>query len=89
MSGGRFEYVQYRFSDVADQIRQYREREQKNTEEPLPDDIAAKFDEAAKAIDIVSRMVQRIDWLLSGDDGFESFRDRWADEVETLQKSEP
>ena len=87
MSGGRFDYVQYKFDDVAESIRGYREREMRHSDFPLPDDIAAKFEEAARTCEIAARMVQRVDWLLSGDDGEDSFRQRWKDEVESMQKA--
>ena len=81
MSGGRFGFVQYNLSDVADSIREHREREMKDPDYPLPADIAEKFEEAAKTCELASVMVQRVDWLLSGDDGYDSFRERWAEEV--------
>jgi len=87
MSGGRFDYVQYKFDDVAESIRKYREREMENPEFPLPEDIAAKFDEAARTCEIAAAMVQRVDWLVSGDDGYDCFRERWIVEVERLQKA--
>ena len=87
MSGGRFDYVQYKFDDVAESISGYIERETKNADDPLPDDIVAKFAEAARTCEIAAAMVQRVDWLLSGDDGYDSFRDRWIVEVERLKKA--
>jgi len=40
--------------------------------------------ETIDILEIAEAMVQRVDWLLSGDDGEESFRSRWAEEVESL-----
>ena len=45
------------------------------------DETLEKFAEARDTLIRASKMVQRVDWLVSGDDGEESFHDRWAEEV--------
>ena len=45
------------------------------------DETLEKFAEARDTLIRASKMVQRVDWLVSGDDGEESFHARWAEEV--------
>ncbi len=88
MSGGRFEYLQFRFGDIVESIRSTiadNESDEKNewggtVGEHLPPDIIAKLAETADAVERAEKMVTRVDWLLSGEDGEESFRRRWKEE---------
>jgi hypothetical protein len=77
MSGGKFEYVQYRISEAAEEVCSYaKECESEYTPETL-----AKFSECILALRRASAMLQRVDWLASGDDGEECFHRRWREEV--------
>lgn len=108
MSGGRWEYVQYRFTDVIDDLKSLIEKNGKEkTKQEMkdegwsdphwydkypedryhyryPDEV---IDEFKKAVDIMSRAqvyMHRVDWLLCGDDGDESFINRLKDELDKL-----
>ena len=108
MSGGKWEYVQYRFTDVIDDLKSLIEKNGKEkTKQEMkdegwsdpfwydkypedryhyryPDEV---IDEFKKAIDIMSRAqvyMHRIDWLLCGDDGEESFINRLKEELDKL-----
>ena len=108
MSGGRWEYVQYRFTDVIDDLKSLIEKNGKEKtkhemkdegwSDPFwydkypedryhyryPDEV---IDEFKKAIDIMSRAqvyMHRVDWLLCGDDGEESFINRLKEELDKL-----
>ncbi len=80
MSGGRFDYLQYRFTEIVDVIEQ---EIIDNNAEPRPKDwfepnnfreeTIAEFKKGIEYIKKAQIYVQRIDWLLSGDDGEESF----------------
>jgi hypothetical protein len=51
-----------------------------------PDDVIEEF---KKGLDILRKAhvyAQRIDWLISGDDGEESFRERLKEDLEKLAK---
>ena len=51
-----------------------------------PDDVIEEF---KKGVDILRKAqiyAQRIDWLISGDDGEESFRERLKEELDELAK---
>ena len=80
MSGGKFDYLQYRFTEIVDVIEQ---EIIDNNAEPRPKDwfepnnfreeTIAEFKKGIEYIKKAQIYVQRIDWLLSGDDGEESF----------------
>jgi hypothetical protein len=46
-----------------------------------PDEIQEKFRDAIKALRTAAIYAQRVDWLLSGDDGEESFLKRLKEEL--------
>ena len=81
MSGGSFDYNQYKLEEIADEIdkilvRYYKD---KDTYEYNKETIA-KFIETRDSLERTAKMVQRIDWLVSGDDSEESFHSRWKEE---------
>ena len=82
MSGGYFDYDQYRFNDVADQI------DKLITHGHLPKDIIDKFKETSHCCKRCAEMVQRIDWLVECDDGEDSFRERWTKEVRPSERKD-
>lgn len=87
MSGGKFDYMQYRIDQVADDVNQQIRR----AESGEPDDYGyklkftpetiAKFKECEATLRRAAAMLQRVDWLLSDDDGEDCFHRRWAEEV--------
>lgn len=86
MSGGRFNYKQYNLSDMAEEIQrtidtQGTEDEYGDTYATIPDDIIKKMKETIWECRMCENMLQRVDWFLSGDDGEDSFRERWDQEV--------
>ena len=92
MSGGRFDYLQYRFTEIVDVIEQ---EIIDNNAEPRPKDwfkpnnfceeTIAEFRKGIEYIKKAQIYVQRIDWLLSGDDGEESFLKRLKEELKELE----
>lgn len=90
MSGGRFEYQQYRIENIAVEIDEIIARNDDMIEDDCGEllhgggyspEIIEKFREAAHTLRQAAEMAQRVDWLVSGDDGDESFLKRWAEEV--------
>jgi len=82
MSGGCFNYVQYQVQDAIDIIRDT----VKNNEEQFSEDTLADLECAITLIGVANVYLQRADWLLSGDDSEETFKERLAkDLVEVLR----
>ena len=87
MSGGYFDYAQFKLEDIADGIRNLialNNNPQLNPEAKYSDETIAKFLEADKTLRLAAVMAQRIDWLVSGDDGEESFHERWDEDIKSL-----
>ena len=95
MSGGYFDYNQYRINDIADSIE--RELNRQGKEKPkdelyfddeyyytYPEIVQEKMREAVKQLKIAALYAQRVDWLLSGDDDEESFIKRLSDDLNNL-----
>jgi hypothetical protein len=94
MSGGHFDYQQYRIEYISVEID---EVIKSNDDESLdewsqrrgnkyPPEIIEKFREAVHTLRQAAEMAQRIDWLLSGDDGVDCFLSRWDKEVRDYYK---
>ena len=84
MSGGHFNYDQYRCDEIADDIDRLIARNNEDDgfgfSNGFSDETLAKFRLAAKTCREAAKMVQRVDWLASGDDREESFHRRWNEE---------
>lgn len=89
MSGGHIGYHRHRLEDIAFEIE---ELIAMNDSEALdrfgerigngyPKEVIEKFDDAVLTLRQAAEMVHRIDYLLSGDDGQESFLRLWRTEV--------
>ena len=109
MSGGAFDYNQYKIGYIADQIEQtiIKNGLEKTQEElkneswrddswyekypedlfhyKYPDEVIEKMKEAVKALKIAQEYAQRVDWLLSGDDGEESFLSRLEENLKKIK----
>ena len=109
MSGGHWDYIQYRFTDVVDDIEKLIEKNGKlKSEEYLKeerwhdDDWYEKYpedryhyeypqevlEEFKKGIEIIKQAqvyMHRFDWLISGDDGEESFLRIIKEDLKKLQ----
>ena len=86
MSGGPFDDLHGRMTDAADQVdREIRwaqgESDEQGYSTQLQPATLDRFRETAQAMRTAAAMLQRVDWLLSGDDGEEEFHERWAEEV--------
>lgn len=108
MSGGHWDYLQYRFTDVIEDIKHEINKSGKpKTKEELkeeswrgpdwydkfpedlthhkyPDEIIEEFKKGLELIEKAQVYMQRIDWLLSGDDGNESFIERLKEDLNKL-----
>jgi exonuclease VII small subunit len=110
MSGGHWDYIQYRFTDITEDIEKLIEQNGKEkTEEELreeswrdldwyekypedkfhteyPEEVIEEFKKGVEIIKQAQIYIQRLDWLLSGDDGEESFLKRLKDDLTNLNK---
>lgn len=88
MSGGRFDYIQYRFPEIVDRIEQ---EIRDNDAEPRPKDwfepnnySEETLNEFRKGIECIKKAqiyIQRIDYLLSCDDSEETFHKRLSEDL--------
>lgn len=89
MSGGHFDYKQYQIQYIIDDIEQLILDNNKPDEygyaKNFPEDVLEEFRKGIKALEIAQVYAQRIDWLVSGDDGEESFRERLKNELARIK----
>ena len=84
MSGGAFNHNDYHIRDIA---RQIEEIIRDNEERPVYDaDTINHFRETVKLLHRAEVMVHRIDWLISGDDGEDTFHKRLREDLERLER---
>lgn len=96
MSGGTFDYLQYRLDEVTDRIQE--EIDNNNTKSEWDedeywdgyrwtDDTIAEFKKGIESIQKAKIYMQRIDWLLAGDDGEDNFHERLKEDLKKLEKN--
>jgi hypothetical protein len=105
MSGGHFNYDQYKIGYMADSIEKLIEQNgRKKTKEELkdenwrdpkwyekypedlfhyeyPDEVIEEFKKGVELLKLAQIYAHRIDWLVSGDDGNESFLKRLKEDL--------
>ena len=90
MSGGHFDYQQYKLGYIADELEQLILQNDSEELNQWGDRVGRQYtaetiEQFETALGLVRRAqiyVQRIDWLVSGDDGEESFHARLKQELE-------
>ena len=93
MSGGHFSYKQHHMLDMADDIGGFILSNDSTEKNEFGDNIGnryspetiAEFEKAVKALKLAYAYAQRIDWLLSGDDGEDSFHIRLQAQIGELK----
>jgi len=92
MSGGYFDYKQYLLTEIADRIEEVLKSQGEKIEgldycyPVYSDEIQEKFREAIRLLKKAEVYVQRIDWLVSDDDGEEQFLKRLKEDLDDLFK---
>ena len=101
MSGGHFDYNQYRIQNIADSVDRLIKQNGKEIEYPkgytlcsydethhyeYPPEVIEQFKEGLEILKKAAIYAQRIDWLVSGDDGEESFLSRLKEDLDQLNK---
>ncbi len=84
MSGGTFDYKEYNISCIADEIEQYIDRN--TTEKIYSLETIEKFKDAVILLRKAAIVAHRIDYLLAGDDGEDTFHERLQEDLEELLK---
>lgn len=92
MSGGHFQYKQHQLEDIADDIEELILKNDSDEKNEYGDTIGHHYKketiiEFTKAVELLRKAqvyVQRIDWLVSGDDGEDSFQKRLAFDLNKL-----
>jgi hypothetical protein len=94
MSGGHFDYAQYHINDIAQEIEELITTNDTSLDEcglrigrGYSRHTIRKFKEAVMLLKKAQIAVQRIDWLVSGDDSDEDFHKRWAHEMFELENN--
>jgi hypothetical protein len=77
MSGGYFNHQQYVIKEIANDIEEYL----KLNEYEYSKQTIEEFKRAITVLNTAYIYAQRIDWILSGDDGEESFHEILNDEL--------
>jgi len=96
MSGGYFDYKQHSIQAIAEDIGYIVAINNSEEVDEFGDKIGPGFSEETIALFIEAEtvlykaaiMAQRIDWLVSGDDGEETFHKRWKEELDKLNQPE-
>lgn len=98
MSGGHFEYNQYEITNITESIKQLIEDESdKEKLNEYGDKVAYGFSEetiesfgqAVLLLEVARIYIQRIDWLMSGDDSEDSFHIRLKNELAQVANDSP
>ena len=92
MSGGYFDYEQYKIGRIADEIEQIiftNDSTEKNDfgfdeGNHFSRETITKLREAVLTIKKAQIMAHRIDWLVSGDDSEDTFHERLSEDMEML-----
>ena len=97
MSGGHFHYDQYKIGQIADEVEQIilKNGEKRGRRESwedeyyynYPPEVIEKFKEGLDIIRKAEIYAQRIDWLVCGDDGPESFLRRLEQDLKNLERN--
>ena len=96
MSGGHFDYNQYRITTIAETIESFIFNNNSEEVDEWGDKLSRgysketikEFERAVLCLNLAYTYAQRIDWLVSGDDGEETFHKRLADDLRNLEKYE-
>jgi len=94
MSGGYFDYQQYRIFDLAESVKELINSNQDTTinqwgeqrGRQFSPEVIEQFKKAHHALQVAYVYAQRIDWLVSDDDGQEQFLSRLVKDMSDLDK---
>lgn len=76
MSGGHFNYIQHDIDNAAFEVAELKA----NLPGHSDPQTVKRYAEASVILEKAAKMLQRIDWYESGDDGEASFNERWVED---------
>lgn len=94
MSGGYFGHNQWNINSIAEEIGNLVKNNMNDEKNEwgdvrgrhYPPEIIERFKEAVLTLERAYVMAQRVDWLVSGDDGEENFMKRWNEDLKKLKE---
>lgn len=90
MSGGHFDFKQYEIGRIADEVEQLIYNNNKPDElgfcNNFSEETLDHFRQGIKLLKAAEVYAQRIDWLVSGDDGENTFHERLIDDLNRLER---
>ena len=89
MSGGTYNYDQFRIVDIYETIESFIKKQGKktvygDTYETFEPEVLKRLEDAIKCLKMAYVYAQRVDYLLAGDDGDESFLERLESDLSKL-----
>jgi hypothetical protein len=87
MSGGHFGYEQYKIGQIADEVLQLIVSNDEHPWRHFSDATIEEFKRGLALLKVAQIYAQRIDYLVSGDDGEESFHARLKAELGELNQN--
>lgn len=84
MSGGHFDYDQNRIKYIVERLESYLDKDNDYSRATVE-----KMHDGLEALRIAYIYAQRIDWLVSGDDGEDSFLRRLKEDLAKLEAARP
>lgn len=84
MSGGHFDYIQHRITDIIESVEEIIKNNKTNEYYNYKYQTINEFKSGLEFLKIAQIYAQRIDWLVSGDDGEESFHRRLREDLEKI-----
>ena len=91
MSGGHFEYNQYRIDDIADKLRITiaKCRQKKEYYECYSNEFIDIMVDAYNKSRELAVIIGRIDWVLSGDDGEDDYQKSLEEDMIRIERDDP
>jgi len=91
MSGGHFDYAQFHIGQIAESVDSIIRQEENPTENEytygFAENTLAEFRNGLLFLRMAEIYAQRIDWLLSGDDGEETFHKRLVEDLKEMRNT--
>lgn len=89
MSGGHFDYVQHNLDDVVEEMNRLIYKNSSPNEYGYANNFSQEtlneFVNTIRAVKLARVYVQRVDWLVSGDDGENTFHEKLKEDIINVQ----